>query len=105
MDKTERINKFINITLLVFVILACAAYMYIALPTFFKEEENLIEQQPPATTTPVVTAEEKKTVLHEVTDTVEVDEQGLLNVLKSMPKNNSGKNLTEKEKMNILEGI
>ncbi len=104
MDKTARINKFINTTLLVFVILACAAYMYIALPTFFKEEESLTEQQT-ATTTPVVTAEEKKTVLHEVTDTVEVDEQGLLNVLKSMPKNNSGKNLTEKEKMNILEGI
>lgn len=104
MDKAVRINRFINTTLLVFVILACAVYVYIELPSFFGQEEVSTEQQV-STSTPVVTAEEKKAVLEEVTDVVEVDEQGLLNVLKSMPKNNPSKNLTETEKMNILEGI
>ncbi len=103
MDKSTRINKFINITLLIFVILVSITYTYMTLPTFFQDEE-VVEQEVVATTT-VMTEQEKKGVFTEVVDPVEVDESGLLNVLKSVPQTTKNKPLSNKEKMNILEGI
>ncbi len=102
MDKSTRINKFINITLLIFVILVSVVYVYFTLPTFFEQE---VEEQDIVATTTVMTEQEKKEVFIEVNDPVEVDEAGLLNVLKSMPQPAKNRTFSNTEKMNILEGI
>lgn len=99
--KSKKINKIINITLLVTVILVSGAYLYTVLPSFFTEQ---IPPPPPREEAPPLTGEEKQAILESVIDPVENDEKGMMDVLKSIPKNVNANKLSDKEKDQILEG-
>ena len=99
--KTRKINRIINIVLLVLVILVSGVYIYIVLPSFFDDPMPPI---PPREVAAPLTSEEKQTILESVIDPIENDETGMMNVLKSIPKNPNVNKLSDKEKSQILEG-
>jgi len=100
-ETATRINKIINIILLLCIIFATAGYMYLTIPPLF--DKTVSEEVIPEKQQEKISEEDKRSVMDLLaSDAVDTDEGGMLNVLKEMPK---ARTLSDDEQNKILNGI